>query len=137
VIVKPDALYIDEMLGHWEVKYPGADGVIVESYVEALQLKIDGTFSWTPTPIWAQPGGRWRLAFVGAEWMRLEIEQRRGGYRSNWLVVIAALPTQELILNWQRPCADAVVFTDRVLVARRDRLGVLASVGELVALNRD
>ena len=109
--------YIDALLGHWDVRYPGADGMIVDGYVEALELKIDGTFSWNPTPLWAKPGGRWGIEFVGAEQMKLYIEERRGGYRANWLV-FGAMP--EPMWCWQRTRTDGVVFDDRVLMARRN-----------------
>jgi hypothetical protein len=115
--------YIEELLGHWEIQYPGPDGMIVEDYVETLELRIDGTFAWDPTPLWAKQEGRWGIT-VGDETgqIRLYFEERNGGtYRGNWLV-LAALPLgghTVVMLHWQRTWADAVIFNDRVLVARQ------------------
>src|ERR1035441_427420 len=85
--------YIEELLGHWEIRYPGPDGMIVADYIESLELRIDGTFSWHPTPLWAKQNGRWGVT-VDEEsgQIRLYFEERNGGtYRGNWLV-LAAVP---------------------------------------------
>jgi hypothetical protein len=110
--------YIEELLGRWIIQYPGADGMIVKDYVETLELKIDGTFSWTPTPPWAKPDGRWGIAFDGTEQMKLYFEEHNGTYRGNWLVLVALGHTQ--MFHWQRTRADGVIFADRVLMARRN-----------------
>ena len=115
--------YVEALLGHWEVQYPGADGMIVEDYIERLELSIDGTFSWTPTPLWARAQGRWGITVDDdTEHMRLYIEMRNGGsYRGNWLVLVTLRfgAHTELTMHWQRTYANAVVFDDRVLVARQ------------------
>ena len=113
--------YVEALLGHWEVQYPGADGMIIEDYVERLELRIDGTFSWDPTPLWAKPEGRWGIT-VGPDTQRMRLyfqERNGGGYRGNWLVALRFGVQTELMLHWQRTRADAVVFDDRVLVARQ------------------
>jgi hypothetical protein len=118
-----DLGYVEALLGHWEVRYPGADGMIVEDYAERLELKVDGTFSWEPTPLWAKPEGRWGITVDDeTEKMRLYVEERNAhGYRGNWLVVVTLRfgAHTELTFHWQRTFADAVVFADRVLVARQ------------------
>jgi hypothetical protein len=97
--------------------------MIVEDYIERLELSIDGTFSWTPTPLWARAQGRWGVTVddhTGE--MRLYFEERRGGgYRGNWLVLVTLRfgAHTELTMHWQRTYANAVVFDDRVLVARQ------------------
>ena len=117
-----DLGYVEALLGHWEVRYPGADGMLVEDYAERLELKVDGTFSWEPTPLWAKPEGRWGITFEQkSERMRLHFEERNGGgYRGNWLVVATLRlgAHTELMFHWQRTRADGVVFDDRLLVAR-------------------
>ena len=51
--------------------------------------------------------------------MRLYFEERHGGdYGGNWLVAIRLTVHTELMRHWQRTRSDAVVFDDRVLVAR-------------------
>src|ERR1019366_9944711 len=114
------------LLGHWEVQYPGADGMIVEDYIERLELRIDGTFSWTPTPLWARPQGRWGVTVDSdTGQMRLYIEERNGGgYRGNWLVLMRFGADTEWMFHWQREGADAVVFDDRGLVARQVTTGI-------------
>ena len=122
--MKPENLgYVDELLGLWEVRYPGADGMIVEDHVERLELRIGGTFAWDPTPLWAKQGGRWGITVDDkSRHIRLYFQERNGGtYRGNWLV-LATLPLgghSVVMLHWQRTFADAVVFDDRVLVARQ------------------
>jgi hypothetical protein len=120
-----DLGYVEELLGLWEVQYPGADGMLVEDYAERLELKVDGTFSWEPTPLWAKPDGRWGISINGDTGeMRLCIEERsKDRYRVHWLVLVT-LPVgahSALIWHWQRTRADAVVFADRILVARQYR----------------
>lgn len=131
--MKADELgYIEELLGHWEIRYPGPDGMIVADYIESLELRIDGTFSWNPTPLWAKQNGRWGVT-VDEEsgQIRLYFEERNGGtYRGNWLV-LAALPLggrTVVTLHWQRTCADGVVFDERVLVARQVTDGTAATL---------
>lgn len=51
--------YIEEVLGLWDVKYPGPDGMITEGYVERLELRRDGTYLWNPPPAWALKTGKW------------------------------------------------------------------------------
>ena len=103
--MKADELgYIEELLGHWEIRYPGPDGMIVADYIESLELRIDGTFSWNPTPLWAKQNGRWGVT-VDEEsgQIRLYFEERNGGtYRGNWLV-LAAVPLgghSVVMLHW-------------------------------------
>jgi hypothetical protein len=108
--------------------------MIVEDYVETLELRIDGTFAWNPTPLWARQEGRWGITEnEDTGQMRLYFEERNGGtYRGNWLV-LAALPVgghTVVLLHWQRTCADAVVFDDRVLVARQVTLGTAQGCAE-------
>jgi len=77
--------YAEELLGQWEIWYPGPDGMINEGYVESPELRIDGRFSWNPTPLWAKPEGRWGITVkVGTRQMRLYFEERNGGtFRGN------------------------------------------------------
>jgi hypothetical protein len=35
--------------------------MIAEDDVENLELRIDGTLPWDPTPLWATPEGRWDI----------------------------------------------------------------------------
>jgi len=63
--------------------------MINENYVEILELKSDGTFSWDPTPLWARPEGRWGITGdTEIKQLRLWFEQRKGEmFRGHWLVL--------------------------------------------------
>jgi hypothetical protein len=118
-----DLGYVEVLLGHWTVQYPGADAMIIEDYAEQLELKVDGTFSWNPTPLWAKQNGRWGVTVDDdSGHIRLYFQERNGGtYRGNWLL-LTALPLggdKVVMLHWQRTWADAVVFRDRLLIARQ------------------
>jgi len=117
-----DLRYLDELLGVWEIGYPRPDGVInASSYAERLELRMDGTYSWTPSPLWARPAGKWGvLADPDTGEFKLYFETRRGGFRGEWLVITTfrdAAPEVRLI-HWQRTVTQAVVFNDRILAGR-------------------
>ena len=40
------------------VRYPGLDDMIAEDDVENLEMRMDGTLPWDPTPPWAKLEGR-------------------------------------------------------------------------------
>jgi hypothetical protein len=117
-----DLHYLDELLGCWEIRYPGKDGMIVKSHVESLELKVDGTFSWNPTPLWVKPEGRWSIAGnPQTQQMKLYIEQRKGHtFRGEWLVLTTLRfeEREERMIHWQRTQYEGVVFKDRVLTGR-------------------
>jgi hypothetical protein len=100
--------------------------MINRSYAEHLELRPDGTFSWTPTPIWVKAEGRWGITGDPKKQLKLHIEERHSGsFRSEWLVVtpFKLKDTEELIIHWQRTVFDAVVFADRILVGRLIGMG--------------
>jgi hypothetical protein len=117
-----DLRYFEELLGSWEIRYPGDDGMINESYAERLDLRSDGTYSWSPTPLWARPGsGRWGVAGDPAtRELKLYFEGRRGALRGQWLVymTLRAGERTERLIHWQRTQYGAVVFSDRILTGR-------------------
>lgn len=120
--MNPDDLrYFDELLGHWEVRYPDRVGMLVVDYAEHLELRADGTYLWTPAPLWTKPKGRWGLAGNWeANQLKLYFEEHRGTFRGQCLVLtdlkIGALT--ERFIHWQRTQYGAVVFEDRILAAR-------------------
>lgn len=118
-----DLAYFEDLLGTWEIRYPRANGLIREDYVERLELMDDGTFSWTPAPLWAKSGGRYGITQEAGR-MRLYFEQRqRSVLRGNYLVIIE-FPSEdgtELTFHWQRTRHDGVVFSDRILMGRRPK----------------
>jgi hypothetical protein len=117
-----DLRYYDDLLGHWEIRYPNADGMANMNYAESLELRPDGIFSWAPCPLWAKPGGRWGvIGRAETQQFKLYFEERHGGsFRGEWLVVTPLKfgGKAELLLHWQRTVSDAVVFADRILIAR-------------------
>lgn len=117
-----DLHYLDELLGVWEIGYPGPDGVVdVSSYAQRLELRVDGTYSWTPSPLWARLAGRWGvIADSTTGEFKLYFETRRGGFRGEWLVIsIFRDSTPEVrLMHWQRTVIQTVVFADRILAGR-------------------
>ncbi len=118
-----DLRYHDELLGNWEICYPGPDGKLHLGYVESLELRADGHFSWNPTPLWVKPEGRWGVATDAdtGSW-KLYFEERRGvSFRGANLVITNFVVggTQELRMHWQRTCSGAVVFEDRIWCGRK------------------
>jgi hypothetical protein len=115
-----DLGYADELLGYWEIRYPGTDGLINESDVESLELRLDGT--WNPTPLWAKPEGRWGITVrEGTGQVRLYFEERPGGaVRGHWLVLntLRFGENEERMIHWQRTRYGAAVFADRILTGR-------------------
>jgi hypothetical protein len=113
----------DELMGRWEIRYPGADGMIIKDYAELLELRPDGTFSWNPTPLWAKPEGRWGVTRkTGTQQIKLYFEERSGQrFRSQWVVFTTIrFGERELrAIHWQRKHYGAVVFDDRIFTGRR------------------
>lgn len=113
--------YLEEVLGAWDIKYPGPDGMITEAYVERLELRRDGTYSWNPAPAWAPKTGKWGVVRTQDGKLRLCFEEKQGRLRCNYLVLMQIEKGGPFFLNWQRTRADAVVFTDRVFRADRPK----------------
>lgn len=111
------------LLGSWEIRYPDQRGMIQEDYLEQLELGADLRYRWHPAPLWAKPSGYYGVTRL-EEGLKLYFEQRGSRpMRGNHLVPIA-IGTSEgnvIALNWQRKFNHAVVFSDRVFVARRPR----------------
>lgn len=117
-----DLFCVEEILGLWDVKYPGPDGMIIDSYSERLELKRDGTYIWNPSPSWAPKNGVWGVRKTPDGSLVLCFEENNAfTLRCNYLVIIS-LPFKEgisIFLNWQRTHGDAVVFDDRIFRADR------------------
>lgn len=111
---------IEAAIAEWEIKYPGADGMIQENYVERLELKRDGTFTWNPPPLWALERGEWGVIKTQDGLLKLGFTDRDSRWRWNYLVLMKIGKSGEYFLNWQRTRGDAVYFGDRIL--RADRL---------------
>ena len=115
----------DALVGVWEIRYPGTDGLINDSYVELLELRGDGTFAWNPPPLWVKPDGRWGVTGTeGTSELKLHFEERRGKtFRGNWLVLtnLRVGEREERAIHWQRTQSGAVVFDDRIFAGRAVR----------------
>ena len=105
--------------GAWEVKYPGPDAMIQDNYIEKLELKRDGTFTWIPTPAWAPKIGIWFVEITQDSTLRLGFEDKWGGFRSNYLVLMQMGKGGPFFLHWTRTRGDVVIFTDRIFRADR------------------
>ena len=112
---------IEEALGHWDVKYPGPDEMIREDYVEKLELKRDGTYSWDPPPGWAPKNGDWGVIKTEDGLLKLVFRDTHGRIRSGFLVLMKIGKDGPFFLNWQRTYGDAVIFADRIFRADRPR----------------
>lgn len=115
--------YLEEVLGVWDVKYPGRDGMINEAYVERLELRCDGTYSWNPAPPWAPRTGKWGILKTQDRELRLCFEEKQGRLRCNYLVLMQLEKGGPFFLNWQRTRGDAVIFADRIFRADRPKTG--------------
>lgn len=113
-------LYHPEViLGEWDVKYPGADGMIVEGHAQRLVLAGDGTFTWNPAPKWAKHSGMWGLAKSPDDELLLCFEDTEGELVCAFLVPFQFEGGGPIFLNWQQTRTDAVVFADRIFRADR------------------
>ncbi|MGQ0665580.1 MAG: hypothetical protein ACT4O4_00960 [Nitrospiraceae bacterium] len=82
--ITPDLMepsYSEDILGLWDVKYTGEDGMIRQDNVERLVMMQEGTFTWTPTPGWARSKGHWRVTKIPDlnDALALCFEQQSGG----------------------------------------------------------
>ena len=112
---------IEEAVGEWDVKYPGQDEMILEDYVERLELKRDGTYSWTPPPAWAARTGEWGVIKTEDGFLKLCFTDTHGRPRWGYLVLMKIGKDGPFFLNWQRTYGDAVIFADRIFRADRPR----------------
>ena len=113
--------YIEAALGEWHVKYPGHDEMIVEDYVEKLELKRDGTYSWNPPPAWAPSSGVWGVIKTEDGFLKLCFQDTRGRSRSGFLVLMKVGTDGPIYLNWQRTYGHAVIWADRIWRADRPK----------------
>lgn len=114
--------YIEEVLGLWEVKYPGPDGMINEDHVERLELRRDGTYVWNPPPAWARRTGKWGIVKARDGELRLCFEEKTTTrLRCNYLVLMQLERGAPFFLNWQRTRGDVVAFADRIFRADRPK----------------
>jgi len=120
-VAAPELGYIEEMFGSWNVKYPGPDGMIEQGYVERLELRRDGAYSWDPPPAWASKTGRWGVVRTPEGTRRLCFEEKQGGLRCNYLVLIQVEKGGPFFFNWQRTHGKAVIFKDRIFFADRPK----------------
>jgi hypothetical protein len=107
------------LLGAWEVKYPGPDEMIQDDYSERLELKGNGTFTWTPPPPWAMQTGNWSVEIRQDSTLRLCFENKWGGFRCHYLVLIQMRKGGPFFLHWTRTRGDVVIFADRIFRADR------------------
>jgi hypothetical protein len=127
--------YTADILGSWDVKYPGPDGMIREDHVEHLVLMRGGTYKWTPTPDWARSEGRWGITRATDlnDALILCLEQKAGPMRCHFLVLTFSRDTLEY-WNWHCKVVNlvhadgrkefaptAVLFSERILRADRPK----------------
>jgi len=120
-VESPKVGLIEEALGLWDVKYPGSDEMIREDYVERLELKRDGTYSWEPPPAWAPRTGEWYVVKTNDGLLKLCLLDTHGRLRWGYLVFMAVATNGPYYMNWTRRCGDAVIFADRIWRADRPR----------------
>ena len=111
--------YIEAALGEWHVKYPGHDEMIVEDYVEKLELKRDGTYSWNPSPAWAPSSGVWGVIKTADGLLKLCFRDTRGRSRWGYLVLMRIGTGESYYMNWTRTRGDVIIWADRIWRADR------------------
>ena len=112
---------IEAALGEWDIKYPGPDKMIREDYVEKLELKRDGTYSWKPPPAWSPGTGEWGIIKTEDGFLKLCFKDTHGRWRWGFLVLMKVGKVGPIFLNWQRTYGHAVIFADRIWRADRRR----------------
>ena len=112
---------IEAALGEWEIKYPGPDEMIRDDYVEKLELKRDGTYSWNPPPAWASETGEWGVIKTEDSLLKLCFTDTHGRLRTGFLVLMKVGTGGSYFMNWTRTRGDAVLFADRIWRADRPR----------------
>ena len=113
---------IEAALGEWDIKYPGPDEMIREDYVEKLELKRDGTYSWNPPPAWSPGTGEWGIIKTEDGFLKLGIKDTHGRWRWGFLVLMKVGKVGPIFLNWQRTYGRAVIFADRIWRADRPQV---------------
>ena len=111
--------YIEGALGEWVVKYPGPDEMIQEDYVEKLELKRDGTYSWNPSPAWAPSSGVWGVIKTADGLLKLCFRDTRGRSRWGYLVLMRIGTGESYYMNWTRTRGDVIIWADRIWRADR------------------
>ena len=112
---------IEAALGEWDIKYPGPDEMIREDYVEKLELKRDGTYSWNSPPTWAPRTGEWGIIKTEDGFLKLCFKDTHGRWRWGYLVLMKIGKVGSYFMNWTRTRGDAVLFADRIWRADRPR----------------
>jgi len=110
---------IEAAIGEWEIKYPGADGMIQDDYNERLELTRDGTYSWSPPPLWAPERGEWGVIKTQDGLLKLGFTDTDGRWRWGYLVIMRLGKSGPYFMNWTRTRGDAVVFSDRIFLLTR------------------
>ena len=116
-----EAGYIEEILGLWDVKYPGSDGLILESHIERVEFRRDCTYTWRPTPAWASETGEFGIIKTEDGFLKLGIKDTHGRWRWGYLVLMKIGKVGSYFMNWTRTRGDAVLFADRIWRADRPR----------------
>jgi hypothetical protein len=120
-IDSPELAFFEWIVGPWDVLYPGPDDLICPDYVEHLEFKRDGTVAWDPAPNWAMPGGKFGVNETGGG---LYFQRRNSRLMKGHHLVVVEVPVghhSHVTLHWQRRYSHAVVFHDRVFMARRPK----------------
>ena len=112
---------LEAALGEWDVKYPGPDEMIREDYVERLEFKRDGTYTWSPPPTWAPSSGVWGVIKTEDGFLKLCFKDTHGRSRWGYLVLMKIGKDGPFFLNWQRTYSHAVIWADRIWRADRPR----------------
>lgn len=113
--------YIEAALGEWDVKYPGHDDMIVDDYVERLELNRDGTYTWNPPPAWVPRIGVWGIVKTADGWLKLCFKDTRGRIRWGYLVLMKVGKDESSYMNWTRTRGDVIIWTDRMWRADRPK----------------
>ena len=114
--------YIERALGDWDVKYPGPDEMIEEDYVEKLELKLDGTYTRDPPPVWAPRIGVWGVVKTEEGFLKLCFEDNRGRLRYGFLVLMKFGTGESYYMNWTRTRGDVIIWSDRIWRADRPKI---------------
>lgn len=112
--------FLDAALGFWEVRYPGPDGMIIDENPEVLELRSDGSYTWSPPPSWAAQTGKWGVV-RRQDGLMLCFEEKAQGLRCNYLILSQFEKNGPVSMHWQRTAGDAVIFADRIFRADRPK----------------
>ena len=86
-----------------------------------MELKLDGTYTWNPPPVWAPRIGVWGVVKTEEGFLKLCFEDNRGRLRYGFLVLMKFGTGESYYMNWTRTRGDVIIWSDRIWRADRPK----------------